>query len=440
MLCEIQIFLNSSWKRLAQFTPFMDRIPLGYAGCDGHLEYDEEYVIDHFQSGSSLPPVSLPIPVGFIIDKYDRWPAFLLDLLPTGAGRKAWLDRLALRDNPYADWQLLTHGAQHPVGWLRITGEDAGPEPFRGQGFTRQEVAWREQGFLEYALSLGASVAGSSDVQGESPKLLLTEDNAGLFHADGALPDADAHCHWLVKFTRGRDERERRILRNEGNYLMCAALLGANVHRAEAVVLEESVALFLPRFDRACHNGRVERFGLESFASAAGIAEFGIKSTHQEHCGLIQRFSSSVDEDLLEYLRRDVLNVCLGNTDNHPRNHAFLKKYSGEVRLSPLFDVSPMFLSPEGIARVCRWGEGLERLGQPDWSGVGRYVAGLLGDAGPERIRSLFCDLSERLSRFALLADEAGIEPEVAALRRRVIDENCRLLDHGAREVCYEHS
>lgn len=440
MLCEIQIYIDDSWRLIARFTPFKDQILLGYAGCGGHLEYDEEYVITHFQSGAPLPPVSLPVPVGFIIDKHDRWPAFLLDLLPTGAGRKGWLDRLDLRDTPAADWQLLTHGARHPVGWLRIVAGNAEREqPLPGPGFTRQDVALREQSFLEYAISLGASVTGSSDVQGESPKLLLTEDKEGLLHADGALSDAAAACHWLVKFARGRDERERQILRNEGAYLKVAALLGAEVHKADAVALEMGTALFIPRFDRICHDGRVERFGLESFAAAAGIAEFGVKVTHQDNCALIQRFSSAPADDLLEYLRRDVLNICLGNTDNHLRNHAFLKRQGGEVRLSPFYDFAPMFLSPDGIARVCRWG-GMERMAQPDWSAVAKYVAGLTGGPEPDRIAQLCNELSELFGRFALLADQAEIEPDLVEMRRRTIEDNRRLLDRGANEVRHDHS
>jgi serine/threonine-protein kinase HipA len=169
-----------------------------------------------------------------------------------------------------------------------------------GSGFTRQDVALREQAFLEYAISLGASVAGSSDVQGESPKLLLTGDVDGLLHADGALPDAEASRHWLVKFTRSRDDRERQILRNEGGYLKFAALMGADVHEAEAIFLEGGSALFIPRFDRLCHNGGVERFGLESFASAAGISEFGVRASHEDNCNLILRYSTLPADDLLE--------------------------------------------------------------------------------------------------------------------------------------------
>jgi serine/threonine-protein kinase HipA len=439
MFCEIQIQHDGAWLPIARFTPFRNQIPLGYAGCGGHLEYDEEYVVAHFQPGSTLPAVSLPLPIGFIIDKHDRWPAFLLDLLPTGAGRKGWLDRLDLRDTPAADWQLLTHGARHPVGWLRIVGaESEMGQMSPGPGFTRQDVALREQAFLEYALSLGASVAGSSDVQGESPKLLLTEDKDGLLHADGAVADSAAGCHWLVKFARGRDERERQILRNEGGYLKLADLLGSAVHKADAVALEKGTALFIPRFDRACHDGRVERFGLESFASAAGIAEFGVKATHQENCCLILKYSTSPTDDLLEYLRRDVLNICLGNTDNHLRNHAFLKRRTGEVRLSPFFDVAPMFLSPDGIARVCRWGNDLERMAQPDWGAVGNYVARLNSGPGADRIAQLFHELSELFGRFALLADEAGLDREVVTLRTRVVDENRKLLDRGADEVRHE--
>ncbi len=49
-------------------------------------------------------------------------------------------------------------------------------------------VEQRER-FLDYAEERGAHVAGASSVQGEAPKYLLAEDHAGMFHAEGALPD-----------------------------------------------------------------------------------------------------------------------------------------------------------------------------------------------------------------------------------------------------------
>ena len=54
-------------------------------------------------------------------------------------------------------------------------------------------------------------------------------------------------------------------------------------------------------------------------------------------------------------MRRDVLNVALGNRDNHLRNTALQRFEDGTIRLTPLFDFAPMMLHPDGIARSSRW-------------------------------------------------------------------------------------
>jgi serine/threonine-protein kinase HipA len=436
MFATIQINYTGQWVSIARFTPYQDKLHLGYAGCGGVLEYDAQYVTDFLMRGDTLPfpRVSLPFPIDFLAVRHERWPAFLLDLVPTGAGRRDWLDRLGLKENPATDWNLLNSGARHPVGWLRVVPGDGDQEPLdtgNSVGFTKTDVAVREQDFLEYMIERGAAVTGSSDVQGESPKLLLTEDQDGLLHADGALADIHARKHWLVKFARKATSLERQILRNEYAYLRLAGAFHINVHDIEDVELFDGKALFIPRFDRCRADSGVHRFGLESFASAAGVAEFGVRAHHEEHCRLITAYSSSPAEDILEYLRRDILNVCMGNTDNHARNHAFIKK-GAEVSLSPLYDFAPMFLSDEGYARVVRWDKDKERLGRPDWSAVCRYLTAL--DKGPQSapIAAMLDSMAEKLGDIDAIGTESGIDEEVIERRRATINENIQQLKKAA--------
>ena len=294
----------------------------------------------------------------------------------------------------------------------------------------------RDQSFLEYMIENGASIAGSSDVQGESPKLLLTQDADGLFHADGALPDHLARRHWLIKFPRRRTDLERKILRNECAYLRLAERFGINVYDTDHLRLSDNPALFVPRFDRVCTpEATVARYGLESFASAASRVEFGFRARHEDHCGLILKYSSSPIEDLLEYVRRDILNVCMGNTDNHARNHAF-RKEPGVVRLSPLYDFAPMFLSDQGIARSVRWDkdQGREKMAQPDWTAVGKYLTGLKG-VEPGMVAKMFASMAEGLSRIWEVAEDVGIESEVVHRMDSVFAENMKGLEAAANMV-----
>ena len=83
---------------------------------------------------------------------------------------------------------------------------------------------------------------------------------------------------------------------------------------------------------------------------------------------LFINYSSNTEQDLLEYIKRDILNIVMGNKDNHARNSAVFRRENGSVNLTPLFDFAPMYLDPEGIARVCRWDGDAERGGIPIWS------------------------------------------------------------------------
>ncbi len=57
---------------------------------------------------------------------------------------------------------------------------------------------------------------------------------------------------------------------------------------------------------------------------------------------------------VIEWLKRDLLNVIFGNSDNHLRNTSFIKKGS-LISLSPTYDFAPMRIDPEGVIRTVTW-------------------------------------------------------------------------------------
>jgi len=280
---------------------------------------------------------------------------FLVDLLPGGAGRRVWLKRMqVVNDSPQVDWHLLTRGAGNPPGNLRIAEAVLLPPPAHFKiGFPRQDIIEQREHFLDYAEERGAHVAGASSVQGEAPKYLLAEDWAGMFHAEGALSDEKTKKFWLVKFPRGRrtDERNQQVLSNEAPYLDVAQKFGIRI--AGPLIYEDGV-LFVPRFDRKVSDRCVERLGVHSLYAVAGIPGYGAVVRHDSFCHALAKVVAESDREVREYIRRDILNLALRNTDNHGRNTAVLRT-KGEVRLSLLFDFAPMFLDPEGIGRVSRW-------------------------------------------------------------------------------------
>ena len=366
MICHIEIYLNGRWQNAATFEPYPQTLERGIeGGC--RLQYEVEFAAEHLNDkAAELIP---RLPVGFELFRFDQWPPFLIDILPSGAGRRAWLRRMQInKDGPHVDWHLLVKGAGSPPGNLRIAEAVLQPPPDHFKiGFPRQEIVEQREDFLEYAAERGAHVAGASSVQGEAPKYLLTEDRNGMFHAEGALPDDQASKFWLVKFPRGSrtDPRNQQVLRNEAPYLEVARKFG--VRTGEPLSYQDGT-LFVPRFDRAVIEGHVARFGMHSLYALANIPGYGATVRHDAFCRALAGVATDPAEEIREYLLRDVLNLALRNTDNHGRNTAILR-IGAETRLSPIFDFAPMFLDPEGINRVCRWED--ERPGnQPEWGTV----------------------------------------------------------------------
>ncbi|WP_265583802.1 type II toxin-antitoxin system HipA family toxin [Chitinimonas koreensis] len=305
-------------------------------------------------------------PVGLAPLEQEHWPVFLIDLLPQGFGRQELLRRIDLAPTAgtVADWKLLLVGAGNPIGNLRVKeaadwlAAHAGPL----RGFTDAEVAKRGDEFMEYLASHGLFVAGSSGIQGEWPKILLTRADDGLLYLDHSLPDERAVAHYIVKFGRGTDPQLERILQHEAPYMGIAGRLGLAVH---APLVPYRRALFIPRFDRLAQGGAVTRLAQESIATLTGMPGFEAVPSHDQVCEALIRHCTDPQADLLEYIKRDIANLAFLNKDNHARNTAVQRDFDGRIALTPLYDFAPMYLHPDGIARRIRWedNDGASRTG-----------------------------------------------------------------------------
>ena len=132
-------------------------------------------------------------------------------------------------------------------------------------------------------------------------------------------------------------------------------------------------------------------------------------------------FSSDAKSDLLEYLRREILNVALRNTDNHGRNSALIKYADGKVMLSPLYDFAPMFLDPEGIARASRWSGALETtIGRPAW---GEIVKFLHTHIDQEEAVAFLAEHRVKVESLPKTMQECRVEEKVIQLVARRCDE-----------------
>ena len=429
--CTLQLYCQDQWHDVAT-------VSLWGSEADGwraktFAGYAVDWSVRYFGERDAHA-ISVNWPVGLEPLESLHWPVWLLDMLPQGFGRAEWLRRLDLPVTleQSADWRLLQVGAGNPIGHLRIkeaaewlqAHTDALQQPagVRACGFGVHEVSARVEEFSEYLAQHGLFIAGSSGVQGEWPKLLMTQDDAGLLHLDHTLPDARAVQHYIVKFSRGSDAALAQILRHEPIYMGLARRLGLRVHAP--LRLEGGRVLFIPRFDRrvivADGIRHIERLAQESVASLTGHSGLDRVPSHDEVCRALVAHCTDPEAEVLEYLRRDVANLALGNKDNHARNTAIQRDFGGDVRLTPLYDFAPMYLHPDGIARRIRW-EGNDR-GQPDWFRVLDAVCSSANDPQQRLNRtSLAVGLAAMAAPLAQIAEQGvalGLEPDVHAYLR----------------------
>jgi serine/threonine-protein kinase HipA len=339
-----------------------------------------------------------------------------LDLMPQGHARRKLAEHLGLAEGSRAsDLPLLLRSATGGIGNIRIKeAAEAETERLHGvqrQGVTEVEILERSDRFMEVADRFGMLASGSSGLQGEWPKVSMTQANDGLYYPDSCVTDDEAVRHVIVKLVRSNEPVDRLILEGEALYSRIAQEIGLNV--SEPSTHAEGI-LIIPRFDRKKREGGgTVRLGQESLVSAIGVADFGHVGTHEAYIEVLRQYSADPFADIVEYLKRDIANLALGNPDNHGRNSALSKHQDGTIRLSPLFDFAPMRLAKERIVRSTRWAMmrdgGRDHL--PDWQ---RICAELMPDPAEQKV--LTAELSafaEHLRQTPRMANDMGTSPEI---------------------------
>ena len=430
--CTLQIYQEDEWLDCA-IVEIVGQQQTGWQAAT-RTSYLFEYAISYMDL-SDGHALAYHLPVNVQNTLQSTWPAFLMDLLPQGYGRKELLRQLNFSENTQeqADWALLKAGAGNPIGNLRIK---EAYEWLQGQfpvqqnhGFSLDQVVERQENFIESLASYGLFIAGSSGIQGEWPKLLLTQGHDDLFYLDHTLTDHQVKQHWLVKFSRGSDQNLDKILMHEALYMKIAQYLGLRVHQELEL---HGKTLFIPRFDRKVSDGKVERIAQESIASLGGKAGFGVRMTHNQICSLLMQCCTEPKQEIFEYLKRDLANVALGNKDNHTRNTAIQRFNNGIIRLTPLFDFAPMWLHPDGIARTTRW-ERDDHGGMPIWHSVIEQIAeSTMID--PKEIKAVLIEQLPLYQGLLKHMQHLQLAPEILENSQYRIDNICQQLEelnHG---------
>ncbi len=206
--------------------------------------------------------------------------------------------------------------------------------------------------------------------------------------------------------------------------MQLAQYLGLRVHQDIALY---GRTLFIPRFDRQVHDGQVERIAQESLASLSGKAGFGVKMSHNQICKILMQCCTDPQTEIIEYLKRDIANVALGNKDNHTRNTAIQRLNDGRIQLTPLFDFAPMWMHPDGIARTTRW-EKDDQGGTPVWQSVMQQIIEISG-LSLDHLKQTF---AQQLPLYQGLLEKMrfiGVDLEILENSRYRIESICQQLE-----------
>ncbi|EJM24062.1 HipA-like protein [Pseudomonas sp. GM21] len=401
----LQIYTQEKWLDAMVFS--FDSPEKGFESrCN--FGYETPYLVENIENIGT--PFAKAVSARFPLDwegKRSNAPPFLYDIAPAGAAKRFLLARIG-HDRPAdvsTDLYLLAKSTPAPIGNMRIKESAEAVDQRDPIGFKRQDVISRDNRFLEYAYEQGAAIGGATGAGGEAPKLLLAQGKDGDFYPDAVLDDAEVTQHWFVKFSRNKGTRnDQDILRSEYHYYKALQALGIETVAEQGLALEEATkpSLWMQRFDRQVTSRGVERFAVESIYSLARITTQGSSMDHMEVIRLLAglwRGAGQADQIpslVADYLRRDLINKILGNSDNHGRNTAIIRD-TASFRLAPIYDLAPMVMDDEGVTRTTKWPKDLERAGDVDWRGVCRALADIADPDDPLAALSEAQDSFERL-------------------------------------------
>ncbi len=264
----------------------------------------------------------------------DRWGRTLIKRKEAINAKKEGRKPRTLSESDY----LLGVSDLTRMGALRFRTTHEGP--FLAEDTDFAVPPWVKLRELEYS-----SYSYNSDDPNEGEKWLRQILSPGS-SLGGARPKASVQAPdgslWIAKFPSKNDDH------NYGAWEMTlhdlAYQCGLSVPDARLETFSKYGSTYLvKRFDRN-RNVRVH------FASAMTMlgkmdgdgAETGV--SYQDIAAFICSNGFSPEEDLPELWKRIVFSIAVSNTDDHLRNHGFLRMKNG-WKLSPMFDVNPV---PEG--------------------------------------------------------------------------------------------
>lgn len=151
--------------------------------------------------------------------------------------------------------------------------------------------------------------------------------------------DEDGHL-WIAKFPSRRDLYDMALWEHFCHLLAKEA--GINVAKTDLITAGDDGyhALLSKRFDRTDDDKRIHFASAMTMTGLSDGDNFETGHGYLDIVDFIVEGCCDVDENLQELYRRVAFNICVGNSDDHFRNHGFLLTKRGWT-LSPAYDINP---------------------------------------------------------------------------------------------------
>lgn len=269
----------------------------------------------------------------------DRWGRRLID---RAEGHRAKHERQARRTFGEVDYLLgvrddMRQGAlrfRPPGSDIYLADEQSGvPDLVElGRLLSASERLEREEAGEE---DLKALLRGGSSLGGARPK-------AHVIDAGGKPA--------IAKFPSPKDDHE--VIAWEAVAIALAREAGVIVSDWTLELIDEKRVLIVDRFDRVGDR----RIGYVS-AMTMLEARDGDRASYLDIADVLERVSPQATRDLTELWRRIAFTVLVSNTDDHLRNHGFLRTSSDGWSLAPAFDLNPNPEGPGALSTAIAFGD-----------------------------------------------------------------------------------
>lgn len=310
---------------------------LGEQG-DGYLAYGKNYL--NRDTAFPLDPLHLPLRPG--TQRIPRLPDGTYGVL-SDAGPNAWGVRLAnsiLRAQglplPETVVDRLLQSWHYGAGCLAFSGD---PHTSPDMGIPPAPIAHLSARIV----GIMGDLASRPDAELDPEAIRLATPGASL----GGVRPKTVVMHqgkeYIAKFSRSDDVFNVPL--TEYATMRLAVQAGIRVPDFELVDIGGRSVLLVERFDRDETGHRLHYMSARTLIDVPSVSPDGREyKTSFSYAGIAEAMRSINPEavaDSQELFRRMVLNIMVGNVDDHLRNHGLIMVAPGQFRLTPAFDILP---------------------------------------------------------------------------------------------------